>query len=295
MSFFQIVDQNLRFYNKAILAAANQYKKFFHIFGIALFFGGFIWSISIVDIEPFHVKYNWIIINLILFSPLAILINSFNLHVISRVSNIEIDYKRSLHITSLSTVSNLLPIPAGTLVQTSMLSGHGSSPLITFRTIVVGNLCSLAIIIFTCGYSIMNYRRFLGVLLVSVGLTIILLSTVYFFKIGGLSVSLQFLFLRILRAVLAISRVMICFLAFSVTLSPQDAVIFTGAGELGTLLVIFPAGLGASEVIASFFAALLGHEVAVAFIALGVNRILGISAAVTIWSCFLVSSDYWKK
>lgn len=77
---------------------------------------------------------------------------------------------------------------------------------------------------------------------------------------------------------LTLLRLIIAFATFGVTIGWVDAALYAIAPTLGAAVAIVPAGLGVNEAIAAGLATLIAASSASAFLAIALNRVLGLVA-----------------
>lgn len=287
MTFTNKVDRILKRSNETALAHISRFKLYYHLIALCAFVIGGVWSALAIEVDYFLLESQWLFLNLFLAAPIAIALNALGLKIAATLAKIHISFSRALDISSFSTISNLLPIPAGTVIQTSLLAQKSESLIGPLRFILIGHICSLAVIALACGFAVINKNAGIGIILALIGASVIIACSMFVFHVGGLIIAAQFIFLRIVRGALMIFRVFISFLALSTTLKPDESAIYTAAGEIGSLLVIFPTGLGASEMIAASFAVIIGESAPIAFLAMALNRLTGIAAAGVIAGFYL--------
>jgi hypothetical protein len=116
----------------------------------------------------------------------------------------------------------------------------------------------------------------LGYLFLVAGCGGTLASVIWIARRARTSLALAMVALRLVILVLGVVRVSAAFAAIGFAIRPIEAALFVISSALGSAVSIVPAGLGISEAIAAAMALLIELPPAAAFVAVALNRILGL-------------------
>ena len=182
--------------------------------------------------------------------------------------------------------SNLLPIPAGSLIQASSLASRGGSMLQSGFIVVLGNGTSLALVAILVGAILTGRNPPLGLSILGLGVTSAIACVVLLSLKTSTRILLGFLSIRVLRTLAMVLRIQLSFLVIGLAVGIFDAAVFSGAVILGTVVAVFPAGLGISEGIAALLALATTIAPGAAFLSTALNRFATLAFA----GIFLLSS-----
>ena len=120
------------------------------------------------------------------------------------------------------------------------------------------------------GFAI-GYLTFGGGLLASVGIC------AWIARKSTAAFALRLVAVRMVQLLVSVVRIYVVFLAIAVPVGMSEATVFLIANPLGTSMSIVPAGIGISEGIGAALAVLVSVPSAAAFLALALNRVLGLA------------------
>jgi uncharacterized membrane protein YbhN (UPF0104 family) len=106
---------------------------------------------------------------------------------------------------------------------------------------------------------------------------------------SSVATALSFIAVRGIMLLLLIARLYFCFIAINAAVALEEAAIYSVVGIAGTAVAIVPAGLGIAEGFGALIAEAAGADPAAAFLALGLNRILGLLGS------GLVAAFFWFR
>ena len=218
-------------------------------------------------------------LNLLLGAPIAIGLNALGLMLSATVVGASLPLSAAFRTCCIALCSNLLPIPAGSFIQASSLAYRGGSMLQSGFIVVLGNGTSLALVAIVVGAIFTGRTPPLGLSILGLGVTSLIVCVVLLSVKTSTKILLSFLGIRLLRTLIMVLRIQLSFLVIGLTVSIFDAAVFSGAVILGTVVAVFPAGLGISESIAALLALATSIAPGAAFLATALNRLTTLAFA----------------
>ncbi len=252
---------------------ARRYRFIYGVVALMLFVIGLWISLRSLKFELTELNLLPLVANLLIGAPIAICFNAMGLQVAGRITGISIGFFHAFHVTILAMVTNILPVPAGTILHSSALSARGVGLAQAGGVILLGNLATLGLIATLVGVALLDSMPALAIILLIAGLPVFVGSVLVVKYTAGRALASAFVFLRLGRALILVLRVQLCFLGIGVSVTLAEAVSISGAVILGTTAAVFPAGLGISEALAATIAAALSLAPAAAFMATALNRV----------------------
>jgi len=249
--------------------------------GSAFIFGVFIsyrsLSISVEDINIFSLSLIFFI-----YSPIRLILSAFNLQVTAKVLERRISLISGVSVSAFATVAEILPIPGGAIVRGGALMNAGakareSAWIVTATAILT---LSMAAALGALSLAVSGYE--VGYAAVVAGTAVTVLSLRSIWRRGGWRVAVELVLLRLIQLVLSMVRMVAAFSAVGAPIDFRNAALFVVSAALGTSAAIVPSGLGVSEAIGAALATLVNISPAAAFLALAVNRIIGLVSSALI-------------
>lgn len=268
---------------------ASRYNRLYTFLALFVFLSGVLISLYSLDWSNIRIYPALIAVNVLLYAPLTIILKAISLQTAGRVIDQQLRFKSAFGASALATISNVLPIPAGTAIQSAALMKKGATLSRGGGVIVFGNVVSFSVVAVVLGISLYNNGRDIGVVIMTVGLVLLALFSVVTIRASRTVLAAQFMGIRIARVLLMVARIHISFLAIGIGIELTQAASFTAAIVLGSATVFVPAGLGVSEALAALTAVAVSVSPAAAFIAVAMNRLVTLSVA-AIATAFMLNS-----
>lgn len=263
----------------AIREHAVRYRVFYIFLALVLFLGGLWVSVRSIDASELDVAMLPLLLNALVGAPLAIALNAFSFQAAGQVIGQRVRFMSAFHTCATATASNLLPVPAGTVLQSAALVKHGGGLANSGLIIIIGNVVLMAIVSVLLGCSLVSGYPRAGITLVLVGGLVLLSCVVQIFRSRNLGTAAFFVGARASRIFLMVLRIQLSFLAIGTSITLLDAAGFTAAVVLGTVVAVVPAGIGVSESLGALTAVAIAIAPGAAFIAIALNRISTILVA----------------
>jgi len=254
---------------------------------LLLFLSGLLLSLYSMELEDIRLRPIPIAANILVCAPLSLALKAISLQAAAHVIGKNITFKAAFQASSIATISNVLPIPAGTAVQSAALIKEGASISRGGAVVMFGNFVSMAIVSVVLGIGLSANGHQIGILIMCIGLIALGLSLTVTMRVSNRMAASRFIGTRIARVCLMIVRVQISFLAIGFSIGLTQAASFTAAIVLGSAVVIAPAGLGVSESLAAMTALAVSVVPAAAFIAVALNRLTTLLVAASAAACMI--------
>lgn len=253
-------------------------RQGFKIAGLVFVVCGAIWSTVSLDLAWSEISLGLLLLNLFLLAPANLVVAAISLRINATALGHEIPYRRSLYTVAVANVSELLPIPAGAFIRGAALVNAGagvadSARIVTYTSILT-LLMTLCLSLLALG-ALADAAWFW--LAGASGIGLVAIIVLLLLQIRAVSV-LEMIGIRGGMLLLTLLRLVIAFATFGVTIGWVDAALYAIAPTLGAAVAIVPAGLGVNEAIAAGLATLIAASSASAFLAIALNRVLGLVA-----------------
>lgn len=272
----------------SLRAWGERHRRLLIVASAGFFLVGLLLSASALDLSPSVLDYRFILLILVVGAPLSILLNANELQLCANLAGRRIALRDATAITTIATVSNLLPLPASLAIRGGALVGIGATVRETGAILVAAGLMWIAMALAVSGFAFApRHPAFLA--LGCVSLAGVLLVALWIGRRGGSGIALGFVAVRTAMTILLVLRLWLAFAAIGAAVAADEAASYVIAGVAGTVVLIVPAGLGVSEGLAAAMAELAGGSAAAAFLALGLNRLLGLVA------CGAVATATWRR
>lgn len=266
---------------------ASAYRTLYSSLALLLFLTGLLLSLYSMNLEDVRLRPVPIAANIILCAPLSLALKAISLQAAAQVIGQQLTFKAAFRASSIATVSNILPIPAGTAVQSAALIKEGASISRGGAVVVFGNFVSIAIVLAVFGIGLLANGHHSGIFLTSIGLISLGLCLIVTMRVSDGMAASRFMGTRIARVCLMIARVQISFLSIGFSIELTQAASFSAAIVLGSAVIIAPAGLGVSESLAAMTALAVSVVPAAAFIAVALNRLTTLLVAALAAACMI--------
>lgn len=272
----------------ALNSHAARYKRLYTGMALSVLIAGLIISFSSSDVPISDLNALWLLINLLMTAPAAIALTALSLRYSARMAGVDLPFFQAFKACCIGTATNVLPIPAGTLVHVSALIGRGASVLRSNFIIVVSNLLPLGWILLFAGTVLLIRWITSGLIIFLCGAAILVLGISLLRPSVDSSILLRLIAITIARSFFLVGRILISFMAVGLSIRIADATLFSAAASAGSLVVIAPSGLGVSESLAAILSLATQVSPARAFVAVAVNTLTALIFASLCTAGFLM-------
>jgi len=247
-----------------------------------LFFAGLAWSVHDLHLGLSDIALLPALVLLLILAPLSLVYGAIGLRLLARVADRNIGFFSAIRSTGAAQLAEVLPLPGGAIVRTGALMSvgikAGQSAALVFAT--AGLWIALAAA--GAGYAVHAQGNVPALPFVFLGLLIVGIILVWIVRQAGWPVAVQILVHRIAGVFLTALRLSFAFAIVKLAIPMDSVLIFSFASIAGSAAAIAPAGLGISEAFAAILAPVVAVGPAIAFFAVAINRLLGLSITVII-------------
>lgn len=208
--------------------------------------------------------------------PLTLVTASISLRLSATAVGRQISFRDGLSASAIGSIAELLPLPGGALVRGAALMRAGAGIRESTWIVTLSAVLTLSMATALGSAPLLAAGSGLGYLFLVAGSGGTLVSVIWIARRARPSLALGMVALRLVILVLGVARVSAAFAAIGFAIRPIEAALFVISSALGSAVSIVPAGLGISEAIAAALALLVAVPPAAAFVAVALNRILGL-------------------
>ncbi len=220
-------------------------------------------------------------------APLSVLLNALELRLCARAVGRGLALGPAVTVTATATVANLLPVPASVAIRAGALVAAGAGVAATGRVILLAGVLWLAMAAAVSGLAFAPHHA-AGLAVAAAAAAVAALLALDIRRRSDVATALGFVAVRAGLLAALVVRLWLSFMAIGAAAALADVAFYAVAGTAGTVVTVVPAGLGVSEGIAALMARTAGAAPAAAFLALGLNRVVGLLvcagiAALPLW------------
>ena len=256
-------------------------RRVFRVVGLSILTLGAVWSLVTLELSWSEVSPGLLVLNLLVLTPANLALAAIALRINAWSLGREIPNHRSIQTVAAANVAELLPLPAGAVVRGAALMEAGASMAESSRIIILTSILTL----------FMTVTLSLAALVVLADPAWAWPALASAIGVAGNCILLRryaealhlvaMLSVRVVMLVLTIIRLSVAFATIAASISWTEAALYVVAPTLGATVAIVPAGLGVNEAIAAGLAALIAGSSASAFLAVALNRVLGLVVGAT--------------
>lgn len=273
------VDAKLSKIHRSLVQHARHHRVLYSVVATAVFLIGLGISINSTAVHAHDFRLIWLLANILLTAPIAIALTATGLKLSARMAGVALTFSSAFKTCCIATASNVLPLPAGTLVHTSALVAQGASVTHSSIVILCANLISFGLVISLAGGTLIFSWPILASFIVGTGIAIAFSSAWILSRRSKPGFLLHFVILSTMRSAVLVLRLFVSFAALGISVNLADAALFAGAAAAGTLVVIAPSGMGISESLAALLSLATNIEAAQAFVAVAINSLTALTFA----------------
>jgi len=268
-------------------AWGNQHRRPILVLAVCAFVAGLVLSVIELDLPLSDIDYGLLLL-ICLVTPASVILNANELQLCARFARVRLGLSDAAGITTAATVANLLPLPAGLIIRGGALVNGGASLLQAGGILVAAGLMWIALALSATAFALAE-RHAAWLIPAVVGLAVTALIAVWIARRSTAGLALGFVAVRLALLALLALRLWLAFAAIGAAVPFIETIYYSAAGVAGTVVMIVPAGLGVSEGLGAAMAAATGSSAAAAFLALGLNRVLGLAIS------GIVAALLWRR
>lgn len=215
---------------------------------------------------------------LLVFAPLTLGAAALSLQLAGRTAGRRLGFRAALAWSAGAQIAELAPLPGGAVMRGAALVRAGASPGRSGAVVALTAALTLALSLVAASLPLLLSGHAAGVWLLAGAGAGALAATGAILHQAGAGVAAASLAVRALGLGLAALRLWLAFRAIGAPLPLVDSALFAAAATLGAASGLAPGGLGISEALGAAAAPLVAAAPAAAFLALALNRLLGLAA-----------------
>lgn len=240
----------------------------------ALFLGGLTYSASTLDLRLSDLEPGYIALTALVIIPLSMVYGALNFMIMARGAKVSVPFGRSLKISCVAAFAEFLPVPGGAIVRGGALMREGSGALDASLHVTINALLWIACSAIAAWLTL-DMAHPVALSIGAGGVAGVAGCTAWLAMRAGWNIALAALAMRIVGLGIAGARIITAFLAIGVSVGFFEIYPFVFAAIMGSAASIAPGGLGISEIVAAAIATLSTIPPEAAFLAVGLNRIIG--------------------
>ncbi|MDY7097607.1 MAG: hypothetical protein SXU28_05670 [Pseudomonadota bacterium] len=246
------------------------------IVGGALFFAGLAWSVAQIDLDASAIAPR-LVLAAIALTALGVLANAGEQWFAARSLRLPYGYGRALKVSCVATLANILPLPGGLLVRGASFSASGASKAESATVLGVSAAIWVLLTIALVGFAALPGSAMIVLAsLCLAGAVVLTAWTAY--KFDAVS-AIGMLVSRCALIAITVLRLLVILQMLSVEGRLREAAVYSGASLVGQIVGIVPSGIGVVETVGAGLALAIDAAPEAAFLALSLNRILGLAVA----------------
>ena len=248
------------------------------LLGAAIFVTGLVWAVRVLGLRPADLAPLPALLILLVLSPANTAVAARTLQITGRAVGTALPFGAAFDICAIGALSELLPLPGGAIVRGAGLVRHGAAAAATTVMITLTSVLTLAMTSALAGLALAGFGRpALGAAVAAVAAAGLAITGALIARRAGLRALAAMLAIRLATIALTVLRLTAAFAALHLSAGLAEAALLTVSGTLGSAVAIVPAGFGINEAIAGAIAAIAAVSPAAAFLAVALNRVLGLA------------------
>jgi hypothetical protein len=277
MTFAHTIDRVAEM-TRASRARLERFRLPLFLAALAFFLGGAALSAASLDLQSQPIELVPLLLLLVGLVPITLLYGAFGIQLLAASARLSIPIGRAYRVATYATLAEALPVPGGAIVRTGALVGAGAK-VGEGTTLVIGTAALwIALAAAGAGVAIVGHDQAVGLAVGSAGAAATAMLTVWLWRVAGPRIAGLTVLHRMCGLMLFAVRLWLSFAALSFVVPIGDMLPFAFASIAGSAASIAPAGLGVGEALAALLSDLVAVPAAVAFLAVGLNRIGGLGA-----------------
>jgi len=207
-------------------------------------------------------------------APLLTLANSLDIFVMAKSVKSEIKFTDCIRVSVLSTATNLLPAPGGSIVRIAALSTNGASIADASWVTIMSGAVWFAIAFAAAGLAMSIYDMTAAAAFVAIAAAVAA-GALFLAARAGVA-TMQVLTIASVKVIIVAIESMRYYWALkALNIDPNafQAVVLSVATVVGSAIAVAPAGLGVREGVAALLAVAVTLDPAAGFLSSSINRI----------------------
>lgn len=261
--------------NRAAQSVVDRHRRPLTLIGGALFLGLIVWAGAQVDLDPDNLRLTPFVINLVLLTPLAHLLNGWGLSLTARAFGGDMALRPAVETASLGVLANLVAAPVAIAARYAALDKAGLRAAAIAKGLSAGSVLRAGVTLAAASVSLAFLDARLAALTLLGSLALCVGAMATYATGGGWSAAIMMLGHRIISLMVDLARIACAFAAFGAPIPLSETPVFAAAIMAGAAAAAIPAGFGLAEFLGALAAPLFDRSAAVAVAALASNRFVG--------------------
>ncbi|WP_306120147.1 MULTISPECIES: hypothetical protein [unclassified Roseitalea] len=266
---------HLRRWHGAILAFAERGRGAILAIAASALAAGIVWAIGTLGIVWDDVNWRAILAIALIAAPVSMVLNASELRLCARAAGRHLGFRPALQASTIGVVSNLLPVPASIAIRGKALAEAGVSLGGVGKVLGYAAAMWIALAVACTGLALPATAGRL--LVTSTGLAGAGIVVALVLRQAPPWVAVGLVAVRASMIAILVLSLFVLLAALNVSADAGDAAILSGAGLLGTIAGIAPAGLGITELAGAGLATLRDGSAAGALVVLALHRLIGLT------------------
>jgi len=267
----------VRSYAEGIRATLAHHRRPLVVAAAVLFAVGLGWSFQSLELGWNTISYGPILVLFFALAPASLALGAVSLQLTARVLDKRMGFRDAFMASAIARVAEILPIPGGAMARGGALVRAGAGVGESAWIVTLTALLTLSMAAAFAGLSLLVLGRGIGYAIMVVALAGLVVSAGWLATKTSLKLTIAMVSLRVLILAISAFRMIAAFAVIGFALSSVNAALFVICASIGGAIAVVPAGLGVSETVAAGLAYLVEVPPAAAFLAVAINRIVGIA------------------
>lgn len=266
------------------------FRTGFGVVGLAVLAFGGAWAVASLDltwsdISPFHLA-----LNLLVLTPALLGVAALSLKITAAAIGRDVSSALAVQVVAAANVAELLPLPGGALVRGAALVKVGARVGEAARLILLTALLMLGMTLALSGLALGALTDAIWYWLAAAALAAVFVVLVLLSRHAARRHLMAMIAIRLATLALTVLRLVVASATLGSDFGWIEAALYSAAPTVGAAVGIVPAGLGVNEAIAAGLASLVAGSSATAFLAVALNRALGLAVG----AALVLGGSFWR-
>ena len=270
--------------------ASARLRKPLLLAALALFVAGTLWATAHLGISADRID-GVTFLMLLSLSPASLAYSGIGMQLMARAAGVSIPFGKSIVISAMAILAEMLPLPGGAVVRTGALMKAGVGLGKGSALVLLAAILWIALGALGAGLAVIRLNAAAGWALVSIGTAGSVIATACLGRLSGWRLACLMLVHRLSGIALIALRLYLAFGVLGIVFPFVQTMPFVLATMAGSAAAIAPAGLGVSEALAALAATAMAVSPAAAFLAVGLDRVVHLLLSAAITSCSLMRAQ----
>ncbi len=262
----------------------------FEVLGLAVLAFGAAWAVSSLDLTWSDISPLHLVLNLLVLTPALLGFAAVSLKITSGAIGRDVPNVLALQVVAAANVAELLPLPGGALVRGAALVKVGAGVGEAARVVLLTALLMLGLTLALSGMALGALSDAIWYWIAAAALAAVLVVLVLLTRHAALRYLVAMVVIRLVTLAVTVLRLVVASATLGSDFGWIEATLYSAAPTVGAAVGIVPAGLGLNEAIAAGLATLITASPATAFLAVALNRALGLAVGAGL----VLGGSFWR-